>query len=265
MKRTMLGLLLLAGVAVADRMPDPPLPERIGRAELTVLGKITRIEEKAVDLPATPGEKEKSSYKVAVIEVKETIAGKTSSKVVKLAFPAAAGVGRGFPLLNFKAGDERIFSLMRLHGTEYYRTAFPWDVTPAEGEVLVQARRAGKLLADPMKGLKSKDAAERSLAAGLLVTRYRTRPIADPKEVKEEAIPAPESQLILEALASAEWSVPEFTRFTPRSQFLALGLTEKDGWKLNFATLEADAKKWLKANAGKYRIKRFTTGITAEP
>ncbi len=249
MKRVIVALLLLAGVAIADRMPDPSLPERVGRADLVILAKVTKVEGK-------------DGANVAVLEVKEKITGASGSKTVKLAYTPAGG-RRGFPLTDLKVGDERLFLLTRQHGTDTYRLAFGWDVTDAS--FAGEARRLGKLLADPMKGLKSKDAAERALTAGLLVQRYRTRPLADAKTVKEVAIPAAESELILNALAEADWKVPEYTRFTPRSQFLNLGLTDKDGWKLNFATLEADAKKWLTANAGKYRIKKYTTGVTAEP
>ena len=70
------------------------------------------------------------------------------------------------------------------------------------------------------------------------------------------------SRRILEALAEADWA-----RTNPRVQyqlappqvFQALGLTPQDGWKppQNFQELPAVAKKWLKENAGTYRIKRL--------
>jgi hypothetical protein len=262
MKRSILAVLVFAAMARGDRMPDPPLQERLARADLSVLAKVTKIEEKGVELPAAPGAKEKIAFRVATLEVKERFHGKDAAKVVKVAYHPG---GRRFPAMNFSAGQTRIFILTKQHGTDYYRFAQQWDIDSSEAPAVTQARKAGKLLSNPMGGLKSKDAGERAQAAGLLVIRYRTRPLAEAKAVKEEPIPAGESKLILETLAEANWDAPGYSQMSPRSLFLRLGLTEKDGWKANLPTLNDDAKKWLKANAGKYRVRRFTTGVTAEP
>jgi len=261
MKRIVV-LLLLAGHCMADRAAPPPVPERLAAADLAVLGKVVRIEDKPVELPTGPGAKSKGAFRVAVIEVKERMAGPVA-KTIRLAYSPG---GRRDPLLNLSAGDERLFFLTRQHGTDYYR-AMGWDcVESPAAENLAAARRAGRLLSNPLGGLKSKDAGERALAAGLLIIRHRTRPLAEAKDVVEADVPAVESKLILEAVASADWKSPVYSQLSPRGLFLRLGLTEKNGWKVaNLADLEADAKKWLEANAGKYKMKKLTTGVTAEP
>ncbi len=261
--RAVLVLISLAACAFGERVAPPPLDVRVARAELVVLGKVVRVEDRTVDLPASPGAKERHAFRVAVVEVKERLAGPSGSKTLKLAYLPP---GRRDALFTLKAGDEWLLFLTRQHGTGYYRAALYGDVETPVAELAAQARKAGKLLANPLGGLRSKDAAERSLAARLLIVRYRTPPLADPKEVKEAEVPAPEGKLILEALAAADWKTPGYSQISPRNAFLLLGLTEKDGWKVtNLATLEADAKRWLGANAGKYRIRKYTAGVTAEP
>jgi hypothetical protein len=263
MKRTMIVLAVLAAVARADRMAPPPIHERVARTDVTVVAKVKRIEDKTAELPLWPGVK----FKVAVLEVKEKIAGKVSSKTLKLAFIPPGGPRRRDPHLDFKAGTEMLFFLTKAHGSDYHRVVMYYDAEAATLTGLKQAREAGKLLASPRKGLESKNVAERALTAGLLITRYRSRPLADPKKIKEVSVPLPESRLVLQALAEGDWKAPAYLQFTPRSLFFRLGLTEKDGWKVkNFAAVDVEAKSWLKANTGKYAIKRFTVeGVAVEP
>jgi hypothetical protein len=205
-------------------------------------------------------------FEVAVLEVKEKIAGKVASKTLKLAFirPSAR---RFAPHLDFKEGTESLFFLTKVHGSDYYRVVMYFDAEAASPACLKVAREAGKLLDSPRKALESKNAAERAQVAGLLITRYRSQPLADPKKIKQEPISAAESRLILQGLAEGDWKAPAYNQFSPRSLFLRLGLTEKDGWKVkNFAAIDVEAKQWLKANAGKYAIKRFTAGgVAVEP
>jgi hypothetical protein len=260
MMRAMIVLALLAAVARADRMAPPAVPERVARTDVTVVAKVKRIEDKTVELPAWPGVK----FKVAVLEVKEKVAGKVAATTLKLAFVPPAGPRFRDPHLNFKAGTEMLFFLKKAHGSDYYRVMMYYDAEAATPPILTQAREAGKLLANPRKGLDSKNAAERALTAGLLIVRYRSQPLADPKKIKQMPISPVESRLILQALAEGNWKTPAYLEFSPRSLFIRLGLTEKDGWKVkNFAAVDVEAKAWLKANAGKYIIKRFTAGGVA--
>src|SRR5262249_47447594 len=119
----------------------------------------------------------------------------------------------------------------------------------------------------PNDGLKSKEAEERLTTAALLVTRYRTN--RNP-EAKTEEVPAEQSKLILEVLASADWAPKnnprQFGQPNPQQIFFQLGITDKDGWKQpqDFTKLADEAKKWCKDNAGKYRIKRFVNETKEE-
>ncbi|MBY0233138.1 MAG: hypothetical protein K2W96_27965 [Gemmataceae bacterium] len=262
------AVLLLAGVARADMMPAGPVPERAGRADAVVVGKVVALEGKSVELPWSPGGKEKAAFQVAEVEVTERLAGSVPGKKLKLAYLPPGRRGTPFRV---EKGKEGLLFLTRVHGTSYWRAEQYYDAIGKEGNPgfagnVDEARRAGRLLADPMKALKSKDAAERALAAGLLITRWRTVPHAEEKARKQEAVSAELSKLVLEGLAEADWKKPEYSQFAPRQLFLKLGLTEKDGWKVkDFKAFEAEAKAWLKDNAGKHRLKKWTTGDTAEP
>ena len=262
--------LLAAGPARGDMKAPAPVPQRVAETDLAIIAKVVSIEEKPVEMPAVPGGKEKVAWKVAVIEVQERLAGRASSKKVRLAFLPPSG-RRRFGLLDPKPGQEALFFLARRHGTRYYQARRYFDVVgkagnPRFADVAAQARRAGGLLADPKKGLQSKDAAQRVLTAGLLITRWDTPPLAAQKDRKQAAVPAALGKLALEALAEADWTKPEFSQFSPRQLFLRLRLTEKDGWKAKgLASFNDEAKAWLKANAAKHKLKRWTTGATAEP
>ena len=119
-----------------------------------------------------------------------------------------------------------------------------------------------------MSGLKTKTADDRFQAAALLLQHYRT---VQPGG-KLEPIAADESKLILEAIADGNWNVRPIFRPgravqpTPQTVFFMLGLQAKDGWvqPKNFQEFPEAAKKWLKDNAGSYRIQRFVAQKTAE-
>src|SRR5262249_24799796 len=119
---------------------------------------------------------------------------------------------------------------------------------------------------DPRSGLTSKEQADRFLTAAMLINRYRTqktqaRPGVEPKT---QLIDAEESKLILTALAEADWSAPRPgvaqppMMLQPMNLFTRLGVGPRDGWGPprtgNFVEAE---QKWVKDNAGTYRIKKF--------
>src|SRR6516162_447515 len=114
-----------------------------------------------------------------------------------------------------------------------------------------------------MAGLKSKDAQERLMTAGLLIARYRT---PQPGAAKTEPIDGEESKLILTILADADWSQPfRFGQMSPQQMFGQLNLTKEDGWvpPQNIRTPQDygnAARTWLREHANTYRIKRFVAG-----
>src|SRR5205823_788591 len=127
---------------------------------------------------------------------------------------------------------------------------------PEYRDCLEDVQRAGKLLANPLKGLKDTDSENRFLTAALLLARYRN---AHPG-ARQVEIPAEESKLILTALAEANWKEQNWRlgSLMPQPTFLRLGLTDKDGWKLTGGDFSSAAKEWLRTHGAKYRIKRFT-------
>jgi hypothetical protein len=146
--------------------------------------------------------------------------------------------------------------------------------TPLFESDVAMMKRCSKLMEDPKAALKSKDVEERLLATAILITKYRTPPPMDlylrmgvplgqPAPIaKMEPIDAVESRLILEALALADLNraTDAKLKISALGLFNKLGLTKADGWDPN----ETDAaRKWLKANADKYRIQRFVSKKTS--
>jgi hypothetical protein len=136
-----------------------------------------------------------------------------------------------------------------------------WDAVDAKAPDYKQkldiARRAAKLLTDPLAGLKVKDEGERLLTAVLLLGHYFK---AKPNQ-KLGPIPAEESAGILRAIAGADWSRPDPSTggAAPLTVFYQLGPREADGWRqpADFQEVPAAARQWLKENADRYRIKGY--------
>src|SRR5262249_3741889 len=126
---------------------------------------------------------------------------------------------------------------------------------------LKEARSSAKVLSDPKAALESKDANDRFMAASMLIQHYRSPRRYLQGQAKTEQISAEESKRILEALLEGDWPRTEPHRFAapnPAQSFMQLGLTPAEGWTqpANFQDLPMAAKKWLKENLEKYRIKR---------
>ncbi|HMF14994.1 MAG TPA: hypothetical protein VKE94_21910, partial [Gemmataceae bacterium] len=220
---------------------------------------------------AVPGAPEKTEFQVAVIEIADAVRGAKGLTHVRVAFPLpqAAGPPRPGPLrrgptVSLTKGQEGCFFLQQ-HPEEALfllePVAQPLDAkSDTYKKELAEAKRFAKLLQDPTAGLKSKDADERVLTAGLLVARYRS---FRPGKTKQESIDAEQSKLILQALADADFTKPASTTgIAPQQTFFMLGLTDKDGWnpppfKDFQKEFPAVVKKWLQDNAGKYRIQRI--------
>jgi hypothetical protein len=263
--------LSLVGVARADVKAPDPVPHRVARADLVFVGKVESVYGKAVELEWTPGDGSKHPFQVAKVKVTDPLLGK--EKTVRVAFVPAQR--KGWEHLNLKAGQEALFFLTKVDGQDAYRVRSYEDVVDKEkqakgfAEAEDLARKCAKLLADPDAGLASKDKEERFLTAAMLVMRARTVPLAAPKRRAEVETDAGLSTKVLAALAEAEWGGEqyEFGRLTPRGVFTQLGLTEKDGWRYpgDPKQFGPEAQKWLKDNAGKYRLKRWAVRQGDDP
>jgi hypothetical protein len=247
------ALSVFAADVSAKIAPPPPASVRTARSSAAVVGKVVRIEDKPVTMP------DGAEMRVAVVQVAAPLMGLKDVTHVRVAFHP--GENRRFPHLNLKVGQEALFFLYAAPGKEVLFTVPAyWDVAPLDtvaGE-MEEIKRCAKLLDNPMSGLKSAVAQERLLTAALLLTRYRTGTYGAGKQAP---IDAAESKLLLEILAGADWNAPlplmPYTK--PQMLFLQLGLEAKDGWQTpaDLSRIEPEAKKWLQANAGTYRIKRF--------
>jgi hypothetical protein len=282
--------LLFAGLAVLAAVVPlhgkavrlVPLPERVAVADLIIVGKVTSIEEKAVQAKPYPNALNTVEYKIAVVKIDQALVGAKGLTHVRVAFqppvvqplPPNPKPGIGIPDKRFRrfpqpialtVGLDGLFILNRHPGETFFDAPMGENFivkanNPAFAKQLETIQRIAKGLADPMTSLKSKSPEDRLATAVTLLHRYR-QPVG-PKP-KEEPIDAEQSKLILLALADADWSKRDvFTQTSPQMGFGMLNLTAQDGWKpAPFKDYQKEfpeaAKKWLKDNAGSYRVKRF--------
>ncbi len=294
MKRLMLAALaglscfaLLAttpsanGLVIAIR--PAAIPQRVARADAVVVGTVTSIEPKTVKAARYVGDTEKGDYHVAVVKVDEALMGVKGLTHIKVAFqvPMVPEIGPGpsvrpgirppirrppvQPVTLTKGQEVCLF--LRQHPEESFYIAPNFDdvidkKSPEFKAQVAEAKRYAKIMENPMVGLKSDNKEERWMTAAVLIARYRTAPqglAAD--KVKQEPISAEESKLILLGLTEANWNAPrQFGSLNPQQAFFQLGLTPQDGWKqpqVGGPQFEAICKDWLKANAEKYRVKRY--------
>jgi hypothetical protein len=278
MKRTLLaGLPVLALVASAvtaraTMIMALPLPLRVATSDLVVVGKVTGFADKTV--PAERFTGDKSAYQIAKVKVEETLLGKAAKEVQVAFIPTTGGPG-GPRILPYRGpslavGQEACLFLTKHPKKDFYTLTNIHSIinkkigdrpNPNFKKDIAEIKRCVKLLAKPKDSLKSKDADDRLTTAAMLVKRYRTQKVFRPMP-KTEEVDAGESKLILEVLAKADWGkrvVGPNYQTSPQGVFQLLGLTVKDDWHQpkDFKEFPEAAKKWLKANAGRYRIKRF--------
>jgi hypothetical protein len=252
------GLALLPAVARADVAPAPPLFARIVTTDTILVGRVTAVEDKDVEVTLTPGAKTKVTMRVAVVAVADAIKSpRKLDKSIRIAF---------FPASKYapkpKTGEEGLFFLSGVAPEGVHLLTGIWDYKPGAAEKeTAEARRLAKLLANARESLQSRDQGERFLTAAMLVVGYRNR--AGGGKFTSEPIDAEESKRILAALAEADWTKPsEVGTPAPLMVFGMLGLTKADGWVPPQVINNPDdfanaAREWLKNNAGTYRIQRL--------
>ena len=274
------AVLALAAVpARAMRIAPPSTMQKVATSDAVVVGKVTAIDDKTIKLPRFPGDKMLGEFRVATVKVEMPLLGVKGLTHVKVAWmppppppppgrpggPIRIGPRRG-PSVNLQKGQAALLYLKKSPRENVYTATAYFDVvdrktTGTDAEV-AEAKKYAKLLADPMAGLKAKSADDRFQTAALLLFRYRTFR----QGARQEPISAEESKLILEAFAGADWNArptprpgPFRQQVTPQSAFYLLGAQPRDGWTQprNFNEFPDAARKWLKANAGSYRIQRY--------
>jgi hypothetical protein len=251
-----------AGVLPADALP---LPNRLARADLVVVGKVTAIEDKIVMVAPFPGAGNQVEYRIAVVTVETALLAPRETRTVRVAsqvIPPNVAI-RPQP---FQAplGQEGLYFLTKQGDSGFYIVPLPLDFidkkTASFEKDVALVQRCSKLLDDPNASLKAANPEDRFLTAAMLLAKYQTR--KTPAE-KTEPIDAEQSRLILRALASADWTPPtDFTQLSPRMVLGRLPLTEKDGWKPPSAqdqkAYAAYSQRWLAEHVDTYRIERYT-------
>jgi hypothetical protein len=285
-----LALLAVVLPAAAMMIAPPPVPQRVATADVVVVGKVTAFGDKTVSALPIPGAREKVEYQVAVVRIDDALVGAKDQKEIRVGFrlpppavappppPPGGGPVRIGPIRKWREpslvlGQEAMLFLVKHPEADFYVMPAYFSVIDKKGpnfaNDLAEVQKAARLLADPKAGLESKNADERLLTAGLLISRYRTqRPGPAPKT---EPIDAAQSKLILQVLADADWKAAPrpglMNQLTsPQALFFRLGLQARDGWTppRDFKELPEAAKKWLKDNADTYRIERFVAAEKTE-
>jgi len=258
--------------ASAVIMATPPaLSQRVAAADAIVVGRIAGFEEKDISVKPSPKAPGKVLFRIAIIEVTEHIKGAKTEKKLRLAYPAPpeSRPGDGNSIRpkprfgpSFKLGQQGLFFLIKHHQERFFlapRYAVDFvsgqNVNFSQDVALIRyAVKAGTGLS---AGLQSEDPQERFFAAALLLDRYRTYRGGSGKT---EAIDAKQSELILTALADADWNMEG--QLTPWALFSQLGLSARDGWQApvnrkSAAERYRAARTWLRDHATTYRILRI--------
>jgi hypothetical protein len=265
---SLIGFLALLGTAAlvsqlwAKVMAPPPVSDRVARADMIITGRVIKIEDKSVPIPASRGANDKLEYQVAVVKVDDAILNAKGLKEVRVGFiPPPPGVNRR-PGVSLVEDEDVCLFLTKLAVPDLHVAQAYFDVTKKKdndgyGDFVKETKRCAKLFADSDEGLKSKDANERLLTASMLLTRYST---PRPRDNKQEPIDAARSKQILLAIAGADWGAePKPNVVNPRTAFARLNAGAPDGWNPPADPKEFPdaAKKWLKDNAETYRIKQW--------
>jgi hypothetical protein len=265
------GLTLVAASMVhADRIAELTPKQQFLLAQIVVIGKVADLE---ADLAKVDGQ----NYQIAGVKIAEDLYGGKGLTHVRVGFVPVVGGGLPPGPRAFRAGfnlapNQECCFFLRKHPKAdffiYLSTGYPLDKRQENFEVDVKSfKEMARVCNEPIAALKAKDEGDRQRAACLLVLRYRS-PIRNLNhKLVQEAIPAEESKLILQALASMEWGKVDREGITTLSNiFYNLEIGERDGWKeptpvegqdFNKA-VGAAVTKWLADNAEKYRIQRFT-------
>jgi hypothetical protein len=259
-----MALPTTAGTIPADALP---LPNRVANAEIIVVGKVMAFEDKTQMAASFPGAKNKTEYKIAVLTISDALLVPKGLKTIRLGFvPNQPGVVISPPPFQATIGMEGCFFLTK-HGEADFlvpsgQLSFIDKKNANFDKDLALIKRCVKILEDPNTSLKAKNAEDRFLAAAMLLTQYRTRKSPN---AKSEPIEAEHSKLILEALASADWTpTNDLMQLSPLAVLHRLPLTKKDAWvpPTDAKAYAAYARQWLRDHASTYRIHKFVADKT---
>jgi hypothetical protein len=257
-----------AGNTAAKSIRFVPVAERVGRADVVVIGTVAEVDADPVQVDLYGGGR-KTWMRMARVKIAEDLLGAAGLTHVRVGFVGAEDqpdTGQTIHTPVLEKGNEVILFLRKRTGNDFYHMDGHFGAAGKAPkhrylafdfkEVADEARPLCRLLADPMKGLKSADEKDRARTAWMLVTRYRAYPADNGLgTLKEESIPAAESKLILENLPLLE----KINGHDFRHAVSELRLQKEDGFeKPVYADGGTEAAvNWLKAQAGTYRIKKY--------
>ncbi|MFQ3592757.1 MAG: hypothetical protein SNJ82_06140 [Gemmataceae bacterium] len=268
----LLVMLTAALTAKALMIAPPPVGLRLATAQIAVVGKVTQLADKTV--PAELFKDDTQQMMIATVKVDQVILGKPGKEikvgfVVPMDLPGRPPLGRPIfrgPMVNLVV-DQEALMLLKPHPKkkDVYLAADMFSILNKNGNPnfkneLQEVQKAAKVLSNPQMALKAKNPDDQLFAAALLLSRYYT---PEGEATKTEKVSVTESKLILDILANADWKAPERGpggyALNPQGLFFRLNLTSKDGWNqpADFNRLEIEAKKWLKANSGKFQLTRY--------
>ena len=288
-------------VVLGDRVAGPMIgtPSRFANVDAVLVGRVVAFE--PMDIEAAPAKGQpKVSYRIAVIQVTDGLHGvKKDTQTVRVGFqvngniqPGVIGGGAGgiqiqpaingrivrrpfgpLPTMNLAIGQDGLFFLAK-HPTENFYNAPHYNGfvnrqdNPNFDNEVKSTKQICKVMADPIAALKGADKTDRYTAAAVQIGKYRTNTTG--LTMKQEAISAEESKLILKALAEGDWAVGRFNQAIPSpfELFTQLGIGANDGYNpLNGqqqAALHQAMQKWLSENADKYVIKKLVVDPNAK-
>jgi hypothetical protein len=284
------AVTLLAVPAPALMIAMKPAAQRALTAEMVVVGKVTSIEKDVIEAAPFVNAPNKVAYKIAVVKIESTLAGKNNDTHIKVGFipplppaapnpdapPGGIRIAPRRPNLapELKEGQEFVFFLSKHPSANFYimpAMSPPLDVKAEETKKELESiKKTLAVIADPMNALKSEKAEERIFAAATMLGKHRSYPDQG-GEIDQVAISADESKLILKALAESDWT--KIDRGSPNGMqsFYQLQLTDKDGWvapkpvrpqpgqpAVNFNEVVKEAfVKWLDGPGKDYVIKKI--------
>ncbi len=257
----------------------PSIVQQTTTADVIVIGKVTAIEKEPSKALPRPGAAEKVDYTVAMITIAERLQGADGVTAIRVGFPTnRQSDTRPTPTIRplpyrpvpvaLTEGEEGCFFLTKHHEGDFYilaQNSKPLDKNAANFDTQIgTVKKIVKILDDPKRMLKSKDAGDRHFTASVLLQKYSHTPqVTTPGgKIVQEPIDAEQSKLILQALSEMEWGKSDSNGASLQSSFHQLGLQPKDGWAppkfqqgQDFNKLMGEAvAKWLKENVDKHRI-----------
>jgi hypothetical protein len=264
-----LSLVCLALLAVAaplqacDSCFRTPLV-RFAAAEWVLVGKVTALEDQAVQALPSAGAARKQTYRVAVVEVTQALKGAEGLTSLRIGLEPCQKitVGQTACFFLFPHFEEAFWVMPHRFGAPVVRE----DIATFDHEVKHYQRWA-RLEQAPAAGLTSPDMDDRLLTAALLVSQARLYlPGIHARDRKTDPIDADLSRLVLQTLAEVNWNKLEALTDLSGTWFMnRLGPTVADGW--NPGNLDDEdpkyqalARKWLIEHAATFRIRAFLRG-----